>query len=175
MPTQRLAVMLACVTLCTACTARAEATDPPTQEATVRFETKDVAWERRLLLVFAPAEDHPEIVRQRTLLADQRGALLERHMVVVFVVGAHQGRVTGADPSSPMASAQWIDQQLDASSASALRAQYSIPLDDFAVRLVGKDTGTKIARSEVLEPRELYGTIDQMPMRRREAREAGGD
>ena len=40
----------------------------------------------------------------------------------------------------------------------------------FEITLFGKDGGTKLSRSTLLEPEELFAIIDAMPMRRDEIR-----
>ena len=53
------------------------------------------------------------------------------------------------------------------------RSQYGVDPETFVVILVGKDGGEKLRSTEVVRLEKLYGTIDAMPMRRREMREKG--
>ena len=54
------------------------------------------------------------------------------------------------------------------SEAEQLRAETGIPAMGFALRLVGKDGGVKLARSKPVPMEEIYALIDTMPMRRSE-------
>ncbi|MCF3974638.1 DUF4174 domain-containing protein [Paracoccus salsus] len=54
----------------------------------------------------------------------------------------------------------------DGPGATALRPRLG---DGFAVLLIGKDGGIKLSRSAPVDPAEIIGLIDAMPMRRREA------
>ena len=59
---------------------------------------------------------------------------------------------------------------LTTSEARALRERYGVPVDRFAVKLVGKDGGVKRSDDSVVDMRAIYGLIDTMPMRQREMR-----
>jgi hypothetical protein len=52
--------------------------------------------------------------------------------------------------------------------ANQLHARFGAAETGFRVALVGKDGGTKLTRSKPLSADVLFGTIDSMPMRRKE-------
>lgn len=113
-------------------------------------------WSNRPLLIFAPAPDETILAGQRAALSDYREDLLDRDMVVIEVVG---DRVA-------------IDgQERTSLTAAELRKRYRVRDDAAIVLLVGKDGGVKIREDSALSALTLFGTIDAMPMRRREMRE----
>lgn len=115
-------------------------------------------WKNRPLLVFAPAADHPELQRQRTLLEGSAAGLRERDMVVIFVVGNSVEVLSGPSPGL---------------NAAELRRRYTVPRSEFRSILVGKDAGSKIVSRAPLTTGRLFSTIDSMPMRRDEMRRGG--
>ncbi len=52
-----------------------------------------------------------------------------------------------------------------------LRVEYLTGADEFAVVLIGRDGGEKLRSTSPIPAAELFGKIDEMPMRRRELRE----
>ncbi len=110
-------------------------------------------WLNRPLLVFAPTESDPIIAEQRSALAGRSAALRDRDMIVIEIAG---DRVTidGAETRTM--------------TATALRDRYGVGRDAALVLLVGKDGGVKLRQSRALSSRDLFETIDAMPMRRRE-------
>lgn len=67
--------------------------------------------------------------------------------------------------------AVWIDGvKSEQEAAAELRSRYGVAEVETAILLVGKDGGIKLRRNGVLEPRDLFGLIDTMPMRQREMR-----
>jgi len=108
------------------------------------------ASQRRLLLVFAPADSADGLRRQRMI--DRRAAadFAERDLDVIEVVG---NRVSGATEG-----------------AMVLRRRYRVAANDFRVLLVGKDGGVKLDEARPIAADRLGATIDAMPMRRDEMR-----
>jgi hypothetical protein len=55
---------------------------------------------------------------------------------------------------------------------AVFRQYYGVKPGEATILLIGKDGGVKLRReTEILGCRELFATIDVMPMRRREMRE----
>lgn len=106
-------------------------------------------WQARMLLLFAPREDDPSLLREREILADASVGAAERDVVVVEVVGEHasETRLSGL----------------------ALRLALHVPADRFTVILIGKDGGEKMRVSQPISAGALFATIDAMPMRKNEA------
>lgn len=63
-------------------------------------------------------------------------------------------------------------EYLTGETAEAARREYGVA-DGFEALLVGRDGGVKLRSPEPIGPDELFGRIDEMPMRRREMRERG--
>lgn len=112
-------------------------------------------WNKRPLLVFAPDPESPTLRAQRATLADAAPGFRARDMVLIEVLD----------------DAVWIDGvKSEREAATELRSRYGVAEVETAVLLVGKDGGVKLRRNGVLEPRDLFGLIDTMPMRQREMR-----
>lgn len=103
---------------------------------------------RRVLLVSAPDERDAALRTQRDALARGHEDVRSRDLTVVEIVG---GTVSGASDR-----------------AAALRADYGLPSDRFAVVLIGKDGGVKRRSAEPISVSSLNETIDAMPMGRAE-------
>lgn len=103
-------------------------------------------WKKRLLLVAAPSAEQAGFRRQKELLAAAPAALQARDILVLDVL---YDRLNPAD-------LQYLQQQ------TGLRPPA------FGVALIGKDGGVKRTSPQPLAPADLFGTVDQMPMRRQE-------
>jgi hypothetical protein len=102
----------------------------------------------RRLFVFAPDRNDPMLQRQQALLRGGASAVHERDLHVIEVIG---DTVAGAHDY-----------------AAALRQRYAVQSARFGIVLVGRDGGVKLRSRDVLSLDRLTGTIDAMPMRRRE-------
>lgn len=103
-------------------------------------------WERRILLVSAPAANDAALVAQRNIVARWKAGAEARDLSLIEIAGKG---VTGATDT-----------------ADVLRHKYRLPADRFSVVLIGKDGGEKLRRSNPLPSLSLEETIDAMPMRR---------
>lgn len=102
-------------------------------------------WERRILIVSAPAADDPALAEQRRVLAAWKSSAAARDLTIVEIVG---DTVRGAgDP------------------AAALRRKYRLPAT-FTAILIGKDGGEKLRSAKPFPAAALEATIDAMPMRK---------
>lgn len=125
---------------------------PPAEAAT------PYRWKSRPLYVFAAAGGGA-LAEQRKIVADNRGAMRERDMVVIWVIGETVTAELGAAPGSR---------------AGALRRRFGVEPGVFRVILVGKDGGEKLTQAMPIAASRLFATIDAMPMRRDEVRRRGG-
>jgi hypothetical protein len=106
-------------------------------------EKKD---KRRVLLIYGRDDaQHFTIAQQEALNADE---LAERDLDVIVLVAS-----TLAEP----------DRQFLMQDEFKL-----VPAEDFQGWLIGKDGGVKHRFQKPIDPKELYGLIDQMPMRKAE-------
>ena len=100
--------------------------------------------EKRVLLVFAPsAEDERYMAQKRGLEACQAD-LQDRDLSVFYLL---------------------------LSDAAPLYEHFGVREDSFTVVLVGKDGTEKGRYDSLVQPDDLFGTIDQLPMRCREMAE----
>jgi hypothetical protein len=105
-------------------------------------------WHKRLLIVFAADASSVPLAQQRAFADEELAQYAERDLVAIEVVG---DSVRGASES-----------------AAELRSRYGVAAGTFRVLLIGKDGGVKIDARQPVEAGRLFGTIDVMPMRRRE-------
>lgn len=102
-------------------------------------------WRARVLVISAPDAGDGRLTAQRAALAAVGGGVAERDLVVLEALG-------------------------DGAEAAALRRRLDLPATRFRAVLVGKDGGAKLVSDSPIPPRELFATIDAMPMRRDEMR-----
>jgi len=105
-------------------------------------------WQQRVLLIGAPTASQTDFQQQKKLLATAAKGLVERDFRVIELPYDH---LSAADR-------QYWTRQLQQ------------PLSGFVVVLIGKDGGIKRTETQPLTPASLFGTVDQMPMRRDEMR-----
>jgi len=132
----------------------------PDTSTPMPFNLSDHQWTHRLLLVFAPSDEHPDLLAQRHMTTGFADGFRDRNLLFVTVLERGESL---AD-----------NQPVDDTSAAVLREQFSIAPGGFAVVLVGKD-GTEKRRSErPVSIESVFEQIDQMPMRQREMRQRDG-
>ncbi len=102
-------------------------------------------WERRVLIVSAPAADDPALVEQRRILAAWKTNAIARDLTIIEAVG---DTVRGAGDR-----------------AAAIRRKYRLPAT-FTAILIGKDGGEKLRSAKPFPAAVLEQTIDAMPMRK---------
>ncbi|MEM9968965.1 MAG: DUF4174 domain-containing protein [Pseudomonadota bacterium] len=107
-------------------------------------DLSEFRWKNRPVLVFADSEDDPAFIEQLELLSEDAAELSERDVIVL------------------------TDTNPDARSALRLKMRPR----GFMLVLVGKDGGIKLRKPFPWSVREISRSIDKMPMRQREIREA---
>lgn len=110
---------------------------------------------KRPLIVFAPADQHPGLVRQKSVINGNRTALSDRDLVVVYVIGGGVSTELGPPPGM---------------NASALRSRYKASEGSFRAILVGKDGVVKVDSPVPLTAADLAAEIDRTPLRREDSR-----
>jgi len=121
----------------------------------VASDLGDYLWQRRPLLLFAPTASDPRLVETlRRIEADQCG-FDERDMVLGVVVVEDASTLDG--------------QPVNVGDSRGLAEQFGVGRADFAVVLIGKDGGEKLRVDDVPDLQTIYGVVDGMPMRSREA------
>jgi 3-deoxy-D-arabino-heptulosonate 7-phosphate (DAHP) synthase class II len=104
----------------------------------------DYKWKNRLLLVFAPAADHPAYKQQKELISKETQGLQDRHLLVLDVIGGGE--------------------------AKKLLEQFKVKATEFTILLVGKDGTEKYRSRQPVALQDIFDVIDQMPMRQQEMR-----
>lgn len=114
-------------------------------------ELDDYLWERRPLLLFAPAEKDPRLVETLSRIEASSCEFADRDMLTGVVVrqgnSTIDGRIIGADESQ------------------RLVEQYAVDAEAFTVLLIGKDGGEKLRVAGVPDLQTIFAVIDGMPMR----------
>ena len=113
-------------------------------------------WKKRLLLVFSPGGDDPELKQQELELSTHRAGVVERDLVVFRVVADDPVTRDGMRDG-------WVAND-------AMRRTFDAPAESFAAVLIGKDGHIKLRRTQAVTMTELFSLIDSMPMRRDEMR-----
>jgi len=176
-------ILTACLTSCTlaeaspteASSTEASSTEDPSLHAprlyvlavtdSVKVDLEAHRWEHRLLFVFAPTVDAAPFAQQQSLWATCADGFADRDLRVYTVIGMDAGTYR----ATPDAEGRPLTRE----SAGRLRNRYEVPVDDFAVVLVGKDGGEKRRDLAPVEADVIFETIDAMPMRRSEMRQSG--
>lgn len=110
-------------------------------------------WHHRVLVVFAPSEQHPLWRDQQQHLEGMVEGLRERDLLVFRVVGE---------------SVSLEGETLTESDAQQWREDFIASEEGFTLVLIGKDGEVKLHQNRPVEKSELYEVIDAMPMRMRE-------
>ncbi|MEO1014423.1 MAG: DUF4174 domain-containing protein [Pseudomonadota bacterium] len=123
-------------------------------------------WKYRLLIIWA---EEPDAVRAQ--IDDLEDAdLIERDLLIVRMFGRVHGFTVAPSGERP----PWTrivdltDTPFEEGRGEGLRAP------DYLAVLIGKDGDEKARWTAPVSASDLFGTIDAMPMRRREVRDEGG-
>jgi hypothetical protein len=109
----------------------------------------------RILLIFAPGPNDPQLQIQLRRLNDNAAAVTDRDLVPVAVP---------YKSPSPTPAAFTDDEAL------AARRRFQVDPGNFTVILIGKDGGEKLRSGKPLSINQLLDAIDSMPMRKEEMR-----
>ncbi len=120
----------------------------------------DHRWKDRILLIQASDELSDKYREQLKEFNYLDKALKERKLVVYEIVG-DKYKITNFQNNKSNKS--W-------KAANDLFGEVLYKRDDFSVTLIGLDGGIKLEKTTVLKKRELFDTIDSMPMRINELR-----
>ncbi|WP_456268610.1 DUF4174 domain-containing protein [Kushneria sp. AK178] len=109
-------------------------------------------WQSRPLILVTPSADNSDYERMRGIVETQRDAFNDREMVLYTV-----------EEGTGMKEDQALTEAETGALLHALGLSAQGPLTTV---LVGKDGGKKVEQQGFVDPRQLFDTIDNMPMRR---------
>jgi hypothetical protein len=116
-------------------------------------DIEQALWTERLLVLAAPAETDPLVIRQQDRLAVRADAIADRRLRI-YELYADRGRING--------------EPLTAEQLRELRRHFGLAADSRELILVGLDGGIK-RRARLDTPlSEVFLQIDGMPMRQQE-------
>lgn len=111
-------------------------------------------WDKRVILLFSPASDHPEYVKQNRLLAEEAAGLEARDIVLWRIIRNEKVSIDG-EQKAHLGTPRFYDY-------------FDTEPNRFTFILLGKDGGEKIRQHQPLSGKELFDLIDAMPMRQQE-------
>jgi hypothetical protein len=118
------------------------------------FSLKDFRWQNRVIIINSDTDHSLSKQQQKLLLADEQG-LKERHLLVFEI---DQEKITD------------ITNQKKYPIEQDFLNEFQMEVGIFEVLLIGKDGGVKLRRDSPVENADIFGLIDQMPMRQAEMR-----
>lgn len=126
-------------------------------QGTDQIDLDEYLGRNRLLLVFAPSEDHARYHDLMRELGDKGEEVIDRDLLVFPVLERKESRPN--------------DSSIDGKRTAQLRERFSAKLGELTVVLVGKDGEEKLRRGNEVDIAEIFSLIDSMPMRQREMRD----
>jgi hypothetical protein len=132
--------------------------------ATMNVQSQDLSthqWKDRLILILTDDTDSSVYQDQIEELYSNPKGLNDRKLVIYTVL-------PDKFKSDDMPNQGWVQ-------SNELHKDYKKSDRPFEILLIGLDGGVKLRQSEFLSNEDLFGRIDQMPMRRNELRRRGED
>lgn len=121
-------------------------------------DLKTHQWENRIVIVYSDDIDSSIFQKQmNTFIIDKKG-MIERKLMVYSVV-KERYELLDFKESNPVKSGTVSDK---------FKSRYIDKVSKFKVVLIGLDGSVKLEQDNILIIDKLFGTIDAMPMRRRE-------
>ena len=117
---------------------------------------KEHLWENRIVLIITSGSESETYTSQIEAFNINSQEFDERKLIIYKVL-PNKYKVENSEDNS------WV-------SDSRLYALYNSNDKDFKIILIGLDGNIKIEQSELLTTKDLFATIDSMPMRRSELR-----
>ena len=150
-----LALLMPCLTMA----------QSPADSVDVRLD--DHRWEHRLLFVFVPANAADARAEQEDEFEGHDAGFRDRDLRLFTLTGPDRGTLRTEPGAEP--------RPLTVAAVERIYDRFGVPADAFRVVLVGKDGTEKRRNAEPVTARSVFDTIDAMPMRQREMREADDD
>ena len=114
---------------------------------------RELIWQKRVLLVFAPDNTNINYHRQNVILSEIAVGMKEREMMTIRAIWDSQ---------------LLIDNNEQSLTATVLYQYFFVAEKQFRVMLVGKDGKVKLDRNKPVLTKELFALIDEMPIRQHE-------
>jgi len=114
-------------------------------------------WRNRILLFSAESLSDENFTAQFKSFMDSQKKLEDRNLILFTLI---KGRIYDKDL-----------KPVSHYDTAALRKKYDIGGSFSGLVLIGKDGASKLKKNFPVEPRTIFETIDQMPMRQKEMRE----
>ncbi|MHA7060080.1 DUF4174 domain-containing protein [Aquimarina sp. M1] len=108
-------------------------------------------WKDRLLLVVADSYENPKLVEQHKEFENKPMAVADRKLIMYQITPSSYQK--GIKKSTPIENSDFYKK-------------FNPSNRDFMVILIGLDGGIKLTSNNVLSSSQIFGNIDQMPMRR---------
>ncbi len=112
-------------------------------------------WEKRVLVVLAPARDDAQLKAQYAAVTKEYAALRERDFVVWWLV-SNQSVIVDADAKPHLFTRPFYEY-------------FKADEDAFTVLVLGLDGEEKLRTDKVLDVDAIVKLVDAMPMRKKEA------
>ena len=110
-------------------------------------------WENRILLIFRDHKETSRATTQMRLFEKEKDGFVERDLLFFLL-----------SPDEKVGNPFSLQEE------KQIRKRFNPGDQPFLVVLIGKDGGKKLSTEEILTIKELFDTIDAMPMRRSEMR-----
>ncbi len=117
---------------------------------------KEHQWKNRLVLIIT-SDSESETYTSQIEAFSINGQEFDERKLIIYKVLPNKYKVENSEDNS------WV-------SDSRLYTLYNSKDKDFKIILIGLDGNIKIEQSELLTTKDLFATIDSMPMRRSELR-----
>ena len=114
---------------------------------------RELIWQKRVLLVFAPDNTNINYHRQNVILSEIAAGMKEREMMTIRTIWDSKLLIDN------------IEQSL---TANVLYQYFFVTEKQFRVMLVGKNGKVKLDREKPVLTKELFALIDEMPIRQHE-------
>lgn len=112
------------------------------------MQLEDYKWKNRLLLLFAPDQNHADFSNQKNIIGKNTQGIAERDLLVLELT-----------PNGKQAAQR-----------QELLTQFGVEEQAYTLILLGKDGLEKYRSQKPVPMEEIFSIIDQMPMRRQEMR-----
>jgi len=111
-------------------------------------------WHNRLLMIFTPNLENSELKSLLSQVKQDQCAFKERDLVMGLIVRNGTSQIG--------------DTALSPTSTKDIRQFFSVEEREFSTILIGKDGYEKLRFTRAPNLKQVFSTIDQMPMRRQE-------